>query len=140
MLKIRSCKNEDFDSLREIYFMSRKINFTWLDTSDLKQEDFERDTKDESMLVAARQDQILGFISLWVPDRFVHHLYVHPDFTGQQVGKNLLKAAIEQWGTPMTLKCMRENTKALNFYVSQGWQAKDEGISPNGPYYLMEYR
>ncbi|MCD9020413.1 GNAT family N-acetyltransferase [Cohnella silvisoli] len=140
MFKVRSFIEKDYDSLREIYFKSRAINFTWLDKSNLKIEDFDRDTKDESILVAARQDQILGFISMWVPDRFVHHLFVHPDFVGQQVGKELLQAATDKWGTPMTLKCMRDNAKALNFYASQGWQVKEEGVSPDGPYYLMERR
>lgn len=140
MVKIRKATEKDYDSLREIYFTSREKNFTWSDKSRFKIEDFDNDTKDEFILVATKNEQILGFISLWVPDNFIHHLYVHPDFMGQQAGKGLLQASIEKFGMPLTLKCITENTKALTFYKSQGWQVKEEAMGPDGPYCLMEYR
>lgn len=38
---------------------------------------------------------------------------------------------------PPTLKCMKANTKALQFYASQGCRTLREEIGPDGPYFLM---
>lgn len=141
MLQVRQATIHDHDALREIYYKSRAQYFTWMDASKLMPEDFERDTQGELVLVATNGSSVLGFVAVWVPDHFIHHLYVHPEFMGQRVGAKLLQACYETFDTspPLTLKCIKENAKALRFYRSQGWRSKGEGVSPNGPYYLMEY-
>lgn len=141
MLRVRQATKQDHGALREIYLKSRAQYFTWMDSSKLAPDDFERDTEGELVLVATNGSSILGFVSVWVPDHFIHHLYVHPDHMGQQVGKKLLQTCYETFNTfpSLTLKCIKENAKALSFYRSQGWRRKGEGVSVNGPYYLMEY-
>ncbi|WP_326848843.1 GNAT family N-acetyltransferase [Bacillus altitudinis] len=83
--------------------------------------------------------KILGFISLYVPDRFIHLLFVHPDGAGQGAGDLLLKHAVEVLGTPVTLKCVSENHKALSFYQKRGWKAVVEEGEPGAEYWVLVY-
>ncbi|QJD86565.1 GNAT family N-acetyltransferase [Cohnella herbarum] len=141
MLRVRQATKQDHSALREIYLKSRAQYFTWMDSSKLAPEDFDRDTEGELVLVATNGARIIGFVAVWIPDHFIHHLYVHPDYTGQQVGTKLLQTCYETFDAspPLTLKCIKENAKALRFYRSQGWHIKGDGVSSNGAYYLMEY-
>ncbi|WP_186438487.1 GNAT family N-acetyltransferase [Cohnella terricola] len=139
-MQIRQAEKADYDALREIYFQSRNRHFKWLAPSSIAPEDFDKDTEDEFILIAADGERVLGFSSVWVPTHFIHHLFVHPDFAGQGVGTALLEACCERFVSPRpTLKCVAANTSALNFYQSRGWTILEQGTSEDGPYYLMEY-
>ncbi|RKP50048.1 GNAT family N-acetyltransferase [Cohnella endophytica] len=141
-LSVRPAVARDLASLRTIYLESRAQTFHWLDKSQLLPEDFDRDSEGELVLVAEKDSRILGFAGIWVPDHFIHHLYVHPDCARQGVGAALLHACYEAFPSPpaLTLKCISENEAALAFYRSQGWRIIEEGSGPNGPYFLMEHR
>ncbi|HDZ9270902.1 TPA: GNAT family N-acetyltransferase, partial [Vibrio cholerae] len=74
---------------------------------------------------------VVGFISIWEPDNFVHHLYLATEYQGQGVGSMLLNCAKMKYGN-LSLKCMVQNQKALNFYLSQ----VDDEL---GGYYYMSF-
>ncbi len=54
------------------------------------------------------------------------------------VGKALINESVKAVGLPLTLKCIKANVNALNFYLSQGWTIEEE-VTENEPYCLMKY-
>jgi len=138
-LLIREAKTVDYPQLREIYLASRRQSFHWVKAEDMDLHDFDQDTQEEQIFLAEENNKILGFISLYVPDRFIHLLFVHPEAAGQGAGDLLLKQAIKVLGTPVTLKCVSENHKALSFYQKRGWKAVVEEGEPGAEYWVLIY-
>ncbi|MFB5676205.1 GNAT family N-acetyltransferase [Paenibacillus terreus] len=136
---IREASIADYPQLRQIYLESRRESFHWVNADEMSLEDFDRDTSEEQILLAEENDQVLGFASLYVPNRFIHNLFVHPAAAGRGVGDLLLKSAVAELGTPVTLKCVSENHKALSFYKKRGWRAVVEEGEPGAKYWVLVY-
>jgi GNAT superfamily N-acetyltransferase len=137
MLEIREFVETDRPELQQIYLRSRQQTFYWLNTSLFELTDFDKDTVGEEIWVADDGGTLKGFIALWRPDNFIHHLYVHPQFLNKGIGKMLLTKVIEKATEPIALKCMVNNKNALAFYKSQGWRYESEGLNEGGQYYLL---
>ncbi|HGS4463483.1 TPA: GNAT family N-acetyltransferase, partial [Vibrio metschnikovii] len=88
----------NLESLRKLYFHSRRDSFTWLKTDSFRLEDFDRDTHGERIWLVEVLGQVAGFISIWEPDRFVHHLYVSSEYQSQGIGSILLNGAKAKYG------------------------------------------
>jgi len=125
--------------LREIYLQARKFAFPWINPDNFQLLDFDAVTIDECMLVAVSENIPVGFIAWWPPDHFIHSLFVNPAFTGKGIGKSLLNACLAKIARPATLKCLKENHRALNFYNSQGWTIISDGESEDGDYFLLSF-
>lgn len=138
MIVREACKT-DYPQLRQIYLDSRRLSFYWANAEEMTLKDFDRDTVEEHILLAEEDSQILGFASLYLPDRFIHNLFVHPDFAGKGVGTQLLKNAIEKMGMPVTLKCVSENQRALDFYEKNGWKKVVEEGKRGEEYWVLIY-
>lgn len=136
-LTVREFDEADRAPLRLLYLASRKAAFTWSAIESFQAGDFDIHTDGERILVAEGNGSLLGFASIWEPDCFLHNLFVHPSFTRKGVGRALLAGCAKHFSAPPTLKCMKANTKALQFYASQGWRALREEVGPDGPYFLM---
>lgn len=136
---IRDYSTSDQDRLSEIYLLSRKFAFPWLDSESFQKSDFIRDTKGERIWVCELDSLVVGFVSVWEPDNFVHHLFVHPDYIRNGYGKRLLGKAISGLFLPVTLKCQKRNTSALAFYKSLGWKEAGTGLAEEGEYSIMEF-
>jgi len=138
MLSIKEFRNSDLAALQKIFLEERKRTFTWNDVSEFKLDDFEKQTQGEYILNAFWNDVPVGFISIWMPNNFIHHLYVDHKYQGQNIGTELLQAAILKTKFPITLKCLEKNTKAVEFYFKKGFTEKEKGYSNNGNYILFE--
>jgi GNAT superfamily N-acetyltransferase len=104
-----------------------------------KRSNFARDTKGELILVAvASNDELEGFVSVWEPKRFIHHLYVRSLSRRKGIGEALIEALNGRVPRPWQLKCLRANSVATAFYLSRGWNAVSTGDSADGPYALLE--
>ncbi|WP_426334856.1 N-acetyltransferase family protein [Paenibacillus silvae] len=136
---IREANIEDIPQLRKIYLDSRRESFHWANADEMSLDDFDRDTSEEQILLAEEDGQVLGFASLYVPDRFIHNLFVDPTAAGKGAGKLLLQQSVEELGTPVTLKCVSDNHKALGFYKKQGWQPVVEEGEPGARYWVMKF-
>ncbi|WP_025682148.1 GNAT family N-acetyltransferase [Paenibacillus maysiensis] len=136
---IREASIADYQQLRQIYLDSRRESFHWANADEMSLEDFDRDTSEEKILLAEENDQVLGFASLYVPNRFIHNLFVHPTAVGKGVGKQLLQQSVAELGTPVTLKCVSDNHKALRFYKKQGWKTVVEEGEPGARYWVLVY-
>jgi len=136
---IREASIADYPRLRQIYLESRRRSFHWANADEMTLHDFDRDTSEERILLAEENGQVVGFASLYVPERFIHNLFVHPDAAGKGAGDQLLKHAVAELGTPVTLKCVSENHKALSFYKKRGWEAVVEEGEPGARYWVLVY-
>lgn len=136
---ILEAKQSNHEELREIFFTVRKDTFHWIEPKALKLSDYDESTKDELLLAAFINNKIVGFVSIWVPDKFIHNLFVLQDFQGKGVGTALINEAAKRVGLPLTLKCVKENTKAFDYYKSHNWKIEKEEMGNEGLYYLMKY-
>ncbi|MDU5333996.1 GNAT family N-acetyltransferase [Enterococcus sp.] len=138
MIQIREMILDDKPQLRHLYLESRRTTFYWADPELMHLEDFDRDTAEELVFVAESQQKLIGFISLYVPDNFIHCLFVDRNFKGQGTGHLLLKEAKQHLQLPMKLKCLSKNTPALAFYEKEGWEKIHEVKVPDA-YWNMLY-
>ena len=88
----------------------------------------------EEIHVALLGGAIAGFVAVWVADRFIHHLYVSPQYQSRGVGSALLKACEAKYGHPLSLKCETLNHHAQRFYRSKGWLPQETGVGEHGPW------
>ena len=95
---------------------------------------FEAETRDERVIVACEGEHLIGFVALYEPGRFVHHLYVDPNAQGRGIGSVLLARAVELAGGRASLKCQTRNPGALAFYDRLGWTAGETGDGQAGPW------
>jgi ribosomal protein S18 acetylase RimI-like enzyme len=138
-LTIQKAKEEEYVALREIFFKARQEHFHWMERSLIHLSDFDKETEGEIILAARLNNKTVGFVSVWEADKFIHHLFVSSDCRGYGIGKALLDEAARQVGMPLTLKCVKENTNAMNFYLSQNWRIEKEELDVEWPYYVMIY-
>jgi GNAT superfamily N-acetyltransferase len=134
---IREFAEADRRSLRTLFVASRNAAFAWVPAGTHKDEDFDVATKGELILVAVHHRDIVGFVSIWGPDNFLHLLFVHPLFWRRGVGKTLLMSCDKYCSGTPTLKCLKANDSARQFYLSQGWSVRHEADGPDGRYLLM---
>ena len=83
MIKIVESRNDDYLALQELFLQSRQKTFLWTDTSRYKLSDFDESTKNEYILVAFVDEILVGFVSVWLIDNFIHHLYVDEQYHNQ---------------------------------------------------------
>ena len=110
-------------------------NANWLPASANRSLDITLVTKGERTMVAVnRAGRIIGLLSVYEADAFIHHLYVAASTHRQGVGAALL-GSLKPWlAYPWRLKCVCANTPALAFYAARGWVVEDEGEGEEGPY------
>ncbi|EOT41827.1 GNAT family N-acetyltransferase [Enterococcus columbae] len=139
--QIRAAKKVDWAKLADIYYWSRLKSGCFAPDETSKLLDFKRDTVDEEIYVCLFDEQIVGFLSYYRPDSFIHLLFVDPAFWQNGIGKALLSYAFAEFSRPLTLKCLAHNVKALGFYEHLGFvrgqrvktsQTKDD-------YYVLYY-
>ncbi|MFJ8526741.1 GNAT family N-acetyltransferase [Bacillus sp. NPDC094106] len=138
-MNIRVANELDYPVLRMIYLESRRKSFHWADMEEMTLEDFDKHTVGEYIILAEENNRILGFASLYLPENFIHNLFVHPDFSGKGVGGELLHASIEKMNKPLRLKCVSENEKAMKFYENNGWKKVVEEGEIGERYWVMVY-
>lgn len=97
-----------------------------MDESKFLLKDFDKATKGERVLVATKKNKVLGFVSLYLEDNFIHCLFILTEEKGLRIGSLLLKEAKKVLKRPMKLNCLSRNISALNFYESKGWRKIEE--------------
>ena len=102
----------------------------------ISEEEFLAETGGETTIVALQDAEVMGYISIWEPDCFIHHIYVDPNHQGVGIGTVLLNEAIMlAIARPLSLKCQRANTKAMEFYQHARFQETEEfGVDSYGPW------
>ncbi len=140
-ISIRQAQPNDMPSLASLFLESRRSAFTWEDQTKFKLEDFYIQTKGEVIMLAEDQHKtILGLISIWEKDSFIHHLFISPHHQKQGIGTLLIQSLTAWLPLPWKLKCLIKNKKALHFYDKIGFIKIGDGTSDDGKYVLYEYR
>lgn len=139
-VKISEFKESDRTALQELFLKVRKETFVWKDQTKFDLLDFDKETHGEYILTAFSENKPAGFISVWMPNKFIHHLYIDREFQKQGIGKSLLEAIINEIGFPLRLKCLEKNTQAVAFYTKIGFTEKEKGGFGNDSYILFELK
>lgn len=137
-MNIKPFDKEDLEKLQDLYLDSRKDAFYWMDQQLLSIDDFVKDTEDEKIYVAKENNRILGFISIYEKNNFIHNLFVDKNFKNKGIGTSLLDFSRTLY-SPIRLKCYSKNFLAISFYKNYGFKIlskeKDDFLED---YYLME--
>jgi len=136
--EISEFEERDRLELRRLYMDVKQDTFKWLGVPVKNGDTFDHDTKGEEILVARIDGQIAGFVSVWLPDNFIHHLYILKKYQRMGLGTCLIKSLRAKLKGKLTLKCVEYNETAVNFYRKNGWKVKSRGISEHGVYILFE--
>ncbi|MCG7488234.1 GNAT family N-acetyltransferase [Vibrio sp. Of14-4] len=135
---IASNQNKFLPTLKQIYLASRTTTFKWLDSKQFCLADFDIDVEGEQIWVALCKGKPVGFISVWEPENFIHHLYISPEYTRKGIGARLLEFVKPRY-TSLSLKCMQPNKSALNFYQSHGFISQSQHMDEFGGYHYLTY-
>jgi len=138
---VRPATRADRAQLADIYLTVRRATFTWVEPGQFRRADFATQSRGERLFVCEdRHGEIAGFLALWVPQNFIHMLYVREALQGLGAGSALL-TALPEW--PMRryrLKCLVHNRRARAFYLKHGFEIVGSGWSPEGSYNDMELK
>ena len=138
-VRIAEFQPNDLPAMRELYLKVRQATFTWFDTSHYQLSAFDSDTAGEYTLVAYLDDTVAGFVSAYLPDNFIHHLYVSNEYHSRGIGKMLLNAMLEKLQPPVRLKCLQQNQAGVAFYERNGFKQTEKGVSLEGIFIVFEY-
>ena len=105
-----------------LYERSGTAAFTWRSPGYFQADDFKRFAEEEDVFLARAGEALVGILSLFRSDNFVHCLYVDPDAQGLGVGRALVAHVRRETGKPLTLKLDTPNVKAIAFYEATGWR------------------
>lgn len=126
-LSIRRARSDEIAACAALYERVGNATFTWRPKNWFKAADFLRFAKEETVYLAESNGQMLGILSLYRPERFVHCLYVDLPAQGLGVGTALLGYVAKDARGPLSLKVDEPNARALAFYKSLGFVERDSG-------------
>jgi len=118
----------------QVYLDSRAGEYCFHD-SDPSISEFRTQINSEVLHLAVQDDGIVGFVAIFLPENFIHHLYVLPDCQGLGVARQLLAECQSLYGLPLSLKCLVANQKACDFYEKLYWKVQYRGEGRDGDYY-----
>lgn len=138
---VRRAEPADFPALRELFLRSRRQTFVWQPAEAFALADFDLQTQDEKLWVALDDaTRPVGFIALWEPEHFIHHLYVDRAWAGRGVGRTLLRVLPGWPDARFVLKCLCLNEGAQAFYRACGFTQVGSGGTGDSAYLLLSSR
>ena len=135
-MKIRTPKQKDIPYLESLFQLTRQKTFEGRPKESFQIGDYKRSTVDDEVWVAEESSFIVGFISIYPPENFIHNLFIHPDYQKLGFGTNLLHKAESYLKHPMFLKIALDNLKASSFYIKHGWYQVSIHKDAEEPYAL----
>jgi ribosomal protein S18 acetylase RimI-like enzyme len=132
VLTLRPAGPADLDACARIYVAAAAAAFPWMAPEQRGAAQFHESIAEEALWLAEGPAGVAGLLSIYLPERFVHSLYVDPACWRRGVGRALADLALRECGGYVQLKCQEANRHACGFYIATGWQAADWGWSPSG--------
>jgi GNAT superfamily N-acetyltransferase len=110
--------------------------FTWRPVGHFQARDFVAFAQEEEVWLALMSDALVGILSIFREENFIHCLYVDPNAQGLGIGRALVAHVHKKVGKPLTLKLDVPNRNAIAFYEATGWERltglDDQGIDDHG--------
>lgn len=131
---IRVYKSLDLTEVADIYNQSRRPVDCFV-AEDVVAEEFTALATGEEIQVVEDDGRLVGFISVFKSERFIHHLYVLPDQQKKGFASALIAACVARYGLPLSLKSLVKNTGACRFYERNHWIALKTESSADGSYH-----
>lgn len=127
-LTIRKAHNAaEIADAAALYVRAGTAAFTWRPAGHFTVLDFLRFAEEEEVWLALMGDALVGILSLFRAENFIHCLYVAPEAQRLGIGRSLVAYLRRETGQPLTLKLDTPNTNAIAFYEATGW------VRLNGP-------
>lgn len=133
---IRPANTEDTKALEMLFMLTRQHTFANRNPGEFKIGDYQKSTAEDEVWVAEVNGIIVGFVSIYVADNFIHNLFVLPAFHARGFGVQLLQMAENHLLRPMTLKIAMDNLAACGFYEKYGWYEYSVHSDEPEPYLL----
>ena len=125
------------EELKRIYYEIRRDEFFW--EQSVSEDDFEENTEDQKLIIAISEDKPVGFLSYFEDTGFIRNLFIKKTARGKGAAFMLLSTlATEENLFPLTLKCVKQNRKALRFYREAGFFIADDGKQDGVEYFLLQ--
>ena len=125
-LTIRKARNAaEIADAAALYERSGTAAFTWRPPGYFQAEDFKYFAEEEDVWLALAGEALVGTLSLFAADNFIHCLYVDPDAQRLGVGRSLVAHLRKETGRSLTLKLDTPNAAAIAFYEATGWRKMD---------------
>ena len=124
-LGLRLGEPRDLEACAAIYLTAAPMAFPWLPADDIRREQFEAALREEEFWVAERDGTIAGFVSIYLPDRFIHSLYVHPARQRQGIGQR--RALHLLFGRGAKRSATGGENHATNFFALAALQRLKDG-------------
>ena len=131
---LRLGEPRDHEACAAIYLAAAPLAFPWLPADAIRREQLDEALREEELWIAERDGAVAGFVAIYLPDGFIHSLYVDPARHRQGIGQALLELAFRRCGGRAELKCQEGNRGACAFYTRLGWRPVDWGWSTGGPW------
>jgi GNAT superfamily N-acetyltransferase len=135
--QVRPARQDDDAAVQGLF--ERAIRgAAWLPAGADADTDFKRNSSCEVVTVCVAADgRLAGFMAVYEPGAFVHHLYVDEGFKQQGVGRALI-ASLDAWpDKPWRLKCVLGNSAARAFYARMGWRETEIAMGSQGQYVVL---
>lgn len=131
---IRDYRPEDFDAVTILWRIAREKSLP--DFQRVKGHFFYEDRdyfqnhilKDDKVWVVEMESYAVAFLAM--ENEFIDHLYIHPDYWRQGIGRSLLQFARGQSIEHLWLYTLQINVGARAFYEKNGFVAEKFGVSP----------
>jgi ribosomal protein S18 acetylase RimI-like enzyme len=137
-VNIRKARYTDISQLEILFQLTNRSTFVSRPKDDFQIGDYQKSTAEDDVWVAEKDEIIVGFVSTYPAENFVHNLFVHPDYQTQGIGTQLLHIAEANLGRPMTLKIAMDNLKACGFYEKYNWYKASQYDDIDKPYLLYK--
>ena len=130
-------KDETVKSLCQSFNQTRLETPTWEDKKSLTVKEFQKVIEDEVLYVALEDEEVIGFLSLFEPEMFIHLFFTRYHAQGKGLGTQLLQRLEEDYNhRTLSLKCLIPNKLAQKFYFKQGFVISETNVKEN--YYLLK--
>lgn len=77
-MHVRQSTEDDNHQLALLFQITRQTTFTSRNPEDFKLSDYQKAVEGEEVFVAEINNEIIGFVSIFLSSNFIHNLFVHP--------------------------------------------------------------
>ena len=121
---------------------SRFISNEYPDYNDMNTKEVNND--DNKFIIAVDKDEVLGFILYKDRGEYISisDFFTKPEVRGQGIGIKLMDYVTNSFkGKHIELRCLKDNTLALNFYLKYGFKIirEDKGRMYKIDDYILSY-